>query len=173
MRRLWCLSSLVLVVPLVLAQTMHPVAPGTKQNIIELTVSNHLGSVSVENVHVGVNRHSRHIVLPSIEHLIQNIPAGQCSAVRFMFDVVRSAPVNMNDTIEFRITHGTSSWTKTIVVQYASPQAFSLLQNHPNPFNPNTKISWQSPVSGWQTLKVYDVLGNEVATLVDEYREAG
>ncbi|MBK7499751.1 MAG: T9SS type A sorting domain-containing protein [Ignavibacteriales bacterium] len=42
-----------------------------------------------------------------------------------------------------------------------------------NPFNPSTKISWQSPVSSWQTLKVYDVLGNEVATLIDEYRKEG
>jgi len=50
---------------------------------------------------------------------------------------------------------------------------FQLLQNYPNPFNPSTKISWQSPVSNYQTLKIYDILGNEVATLVDEYREAG
>jgi hypothetical protein len=46
-------------------------------------------------------------------------------------------------------------------------------QNYPNPFNPSTKISWQSPVGSWQTLKVYDILGNEVATLVNEYRDAG
>ena len=50
---------------------------------------------------------------------------------------------------------------------------YSLEQNYPNPFNPSTKISWQSPVSGWQTLKIYDVLGNLVETLLSDYREAG
>ncbi|HMN24571.1 MAG TPA: T9SS type A sorting domain-containing protein [Ignavibacteriaceae bacterium] len=53
------------------------------------------------------------------------------------------------------------------------PMEFSLQQNYPNPFNPSTKISWQSPVGNHQTLKVYDILGNEVATLVNEYRSAG
>ena len=50
---------------------------------------------------------------------------------------------------------------------------FILEQNYPNPFNPNTKIRWQSPIGGWQTLKIFDVLGRELETLVDEFREAG
>jgi photosystem II stability/assembly factor-like uncharacterized protein len=53
------------------------------------------------------------------------------------------------------------------------PSDFVLNQNYPNPFNPSTKITWQSPVSGYTTLKVYDVLGREVATLVNEYLNAG
>ena len=53
------------------------------------------------------------------------------------------------------------------------PDNFILHQNFPNPFNPSTKISWQAPVGSWQTLKVYDLLGKEVATLVDEYKPAG
>jgi len=55
----------------------------------------------------------------------------------------------------------------------ATPNEFRLYQNYPNPFNPSTKISWQSSVSSRQTLKIFDVLGTEVATLVDEYRPAG
>lgn len=51
--------------------------------------------------------------------------------------------------------------------------SYSLEQNYPNPFNPITIISWQSPAGSWQTLKVFDVLGNEVTTLVDEFKPAG
>lgn len=50
---------------------------------------------------------------------------------------------------------------------------FTLEQNFPNPFNPTTKLSWQSPISSQQTLIIYDVLGNEVTTFVDEFRQAG
>jgi len=50
---------------------------------------------------------------------------------------------------------------------------FMLYQNYPNPFNPNTVIGYQLSVGGYVQLKVYDILGREVATLVNEYKPVG
>ena len=53
------------------------------------------------------------------------------------------------------------------------PTDYGLLQNYPNPFNPSTKIEYKLPLDGLVTIKVYDMLGNEVATLVNEEKGAG
>lgn len=53
------------------------------------------------------------------------------------------------------------------------PETYSLLQNFPNPFNPTTSITFALPSSQMTTLKVYDVLGKEVAVLVNERKDAG
>jgi len=50
---------------------------------------------------------------------------------------------------------------------------YALEQNYPNPFNPETVISWQLAVESYVTLKVFDILGNEVTTLVNEKMQAG
>ncbi len=53
------------------------------------------------------------------------------------------------------------------------PSKMELSQNYPNPFNPTTSISYQIPKSGYVALKVFDSLGKEATTLVDEYKTAG
>ena len=50
---------------------------------------------------------------------------------------------------------------------------FNLAQNYPNPFNPSTKIKYSIPASGFVSLKVFDILGKEIAALVNEYKNAG
>lgn len=50
---------------------------------------------------------------------------------------------------------------------------YKLNQNFPNPFNPSTNISYYLPVSSFVTLKVYDITGKEIVTLVNEYKQTG
>ena len=59
------------------------------------------------------------------------------------------------------------------VENYPKPSSYSLSQNYPNPFNPNTKIQYSVPQSSQVVIKVFDILGNEIATLVNEEKPAG
>ena len=54
-----------------------------------------------------------------------------------------------------------------------TPTMYFLEQNYPNPFNPSTSIQYFIPELSYVTLKVYDVLGNEIVTLVEEEKPAG
>ncbi|MGE5620947.1 MAG: T9SS type A sorting domain-containing protein [archaeon] len=70
------------------------------------------------------------------------------------------------DGIQFGMVTGVKDQPKVIA-------DFALLQNYPNPFNPATQISFQVPEGSNVTLRVFDMLGKEIATLVDEFKSAG
>lgn len=89
---------------------------------------------------------------------------------------------------EYRLTAidigNNSSPSQSVVIDYGFDRAektvvngivreYSINQNYPNPFNPSTKISYSIKEEGLVTLKVYDVLGKEVATLVNENKAVG
>ena len=112
---------------------------------------------------------------------IQNLPAGIStgSTGLIVLSVIDSLFPNY---FNFEAQIGCDNWpyweeTYQLVVgvenEITFPTEFALEQNYPNPFNPSTTISWQLPVGSQQTLKIYDVLGNEIATLIDEYKPAG
>jgi hypothetical protein len=68
---------------------------------------------------------------------------------------------------------GSFEYSNQVEVTIAAPKEFALMQNHPNPFNPTTAINYTLPVAGHVSLKVFDILGKEVATLVNGVQDAG
>ncbi|KAF0140013.1 MAG: fibronectin type III domain-containing protein [Stygiobacter sp.] len=92
--------------------------------------------------------------------------------------------VNVGQQLSFRVQAFNSiiisgfSNTADIVITSVNngieiPTEYSLKQNYPNPFNPETIISYELPEAGYVTLKVFDILGNEIVTLVNNYKSAG
>jgi len=68
---------------------------------------------------------------------------------------------------------GSFEYSPIVEVVIENPKEFELSQNYPNPFNPITRIQYQVSSNSQVNLRVYDMLGNEVAALVDEYKPAG
>jgi hypothetical protein len=68
---------------------------------------------------------------------------------------------------------GTASYSNVVNVDVNIPNGFVLNQNYPNPFNPSTKISYSIKTDAFVTIKVYDFLGNEVNTLVNQTKPLG
>lgn len=89
-------------------------------------------------------------------------------------DAPDSDPVN-TDQIVWYVQDARVPVPETTPVEQINeiPGDFSLSQNYPNPFNPSTEITFTLPTGGQTALRVYNLLGQEIATLVNEYRSAG
>ena len=68
---------------------------------------------------------------------------------------------------------GSYEYSPEVEVDVTTPAEYALEQNYPNPFNPNTTIKYSIPVDGFVKLAVYNLLGEEVATLVNNIQKAG
>jgi hypothetical protein len=87
----------------------------------------------------------------------------------------------VRDTNLFAGTYSSNVWRSPLSEMITSvegpsiglPIGFAISQNYPNPFNPNTKIKYSVPRSSKIVIKVYDILGNEIETLVNEQKPAG
>ncbi len=80
---------------------------------------------------------------------------------------------NSNDQWNFAQNKTINVSSATDIKEKVPVASFALFQNYPNPFNPSTVINYQIPTNGFVTLKVYNILGNEVAALVNEQETPG
>jgi hypothetical protein len=86
--------------------------------------------------------------------------------------IVNSLSGSWTEAWSFKIDT-TSTTVGTEDSKITLPQKYYLSQNYPNPFNPSTVINYEIPKSSFVKLKVYDILGREIATLVNEEKAAG
>jgi len=157
-----------------LAQNIYEVTPGTKGNEIKLTVANVSETNQATNVNVVLTRKSSALSFSKETETIEVVEAKAEAEALFTFDVERNIPINKKDTIDFMITDGMGiMMTKQFIFSYIGPKEFKLEQNYPNPFNPTTSIQYQISSISAVTLKVYDILGSEVAALVNEEQQPG
>lgn len=84
-----------------------------------------------------------------------------------------SSSVNENNMIDHKTLSGKLSENISVNSYGSSGKIFSLNQNIPNPFNPTTKINYQIPKDNFVTLKIFDVSGKEVETVVNDFQTSG
>ena len=142
-------------------------------NMIELTVENG-SSQPVNNIRVSGEDLPSWLKLTPSEQVIDRVMAKKERTVFFTFAIDKSAPVNKEQIVTFKISAlSGETWNKEIKVAISSPDRFELYQNFPNPFNPSTTISYILPYSAYVTLTIYNLLGQEVAKIVGDNRDAG
>lgn len=171
-----CAMKTILVIVILFYSTaisQNYIPSASSNNTIELSVANS-ANVDAGNVTVEVANAPEWLRFTSTKSQIPNLKSGEVSTARFSFSVDKSAPVGKEQKLQFVISSPSGEhWTKEIAIQVAAPEKFELYQNYPNPFNPTTVIGYQLPMNSEVALRVYDIIGKEVATLEKGVQEAG
>ena len=162
----WCLTAN--------AQTVYKVPADTKGNSLVLTVANESPTTAAQAVSVKLIGNHPGLTLTPASATVKTLQASGTSDVTFSFAVGRDVKPNSRDTLDFEIRDKAGDvWTKAIIVEYVGPQEYRLDQNFPNPFNPTSTVYYDLPTDSRVLISVYDILGREVAKIVDEAKDAG
>ena len=155
------------------SQTTYQLPFASSGNTIELAVAN-TAAIALAGVRVEATELPSWLKFDATQKPIGLLKAQQEIPATFTFSVDKMAPVQKSQTLKFVISSPTGEkWVKEITVSVSAPEKFEVYQNYPNPFNPSTTISYQLTTSSKVILKIYNMLGQEVASLVDGDRLAG
>jgi photosystem II stability/assembly factor-like uncharacterized protein len=119
----------------------------------------------------GDNGQLRKTTNGGINWLSQNSPTSTSMKDNFFIDTAWGLSAGSNGFII--LTYNGGTYTSVNLIEEETPAEFSLYQNYPNPFNPSTKISFDISKVSFVRLSVYDLLGREIKTLIDEDMNAG
>jgi hypothetical protein len=156
-----------------LSQEAYKIPFASKGNTIELTVAN-TSPVTSTQVSVEATGVPSWVTYSQKTVTIDQLNAKSEKSATFSFAIDKMAAVNKEETLTFTIKSKTGeSWTKEIKIKVAPPEKFELFQNYPNPFNPTTNICYQLTRDSRVQVKIYNLLGQEVMTLVDGEKQAG
>jgi hypothetical protein len=154
-------------------QTVYELVPGSKNNQFEMSLSNNTKS-KFQSVTVTVQEAPVWVEFSNKEISFEGINTSEKRTAEFYFNISDNAPIGEEGVIKFRTSDNSNrSWYKTYNVKVTPPNVFEVYQNYPNPFNPTTTIKYSIPHDAIVTIKVFNVLGEEVSELVNKEMKTG